>query len=216
MTQGCPFREEELPYLTQLAELYLQIKPIILLAEELDEASNANLQVIKELRDAFDHLMRVIAANTSGLPIKPDYAPSNLRAARSHLLRASFDALDGLIHILKQRIANELIRFDRSVLFAVIPNYADIKRDIETISRRIADYREKKDAGDLELSVELIEGYLSDVDRLKSYHDEILDCLELLDQAQREKRQEQRKSFWMTVWVGIGCAILGVLLGKLL
>ena len=40
-----------------ISDLYMNAKAIILLSEEIDPESKSNLQVIKELRDAFDHIM---------------------------------------------------------------------------------------------------------------------------------------------------------------
>lgn len=54
--------DQDIPALRGVADLYVQAKALILYSEEVDPESRSNLQVIKELRDAFDHLMRVIVA----------------------------------------------------------------------------------------------------------------------------------------------------------
>ncbi|AFL73804.1 hypothetical protein [Thiocystis violascens] len=48
--------DEDLDKLAEIAALYMQVKALILYSEEIDENSRSNIQVIKELRDAFDHI----------------------------------------------------------------------------------------------------------------------------------------------------------------
>ena len=45
----------------ELTELYLVVKETILYFEEINQEQKADIQVINELRNAFDHLMRVSA-----------------------------------------------------------------------------------------------------------------------------------------------------------
>lgn len=96
----CP---NELEQLKALAELYIQAKGLILYSEEVDPDSRSNLQVIKELRDSHDHVMRVVALRLSQVqPENPtispeDYCRKNLEKAVGHVYRAAFDALDGTI-----------------------------------------------------------------------------------------------------------------------
>lgn len=55
------FFHQEAEQLRRLAVLYRDAKALILYSEEIDPESRSNLQTIKELRDAFDHLMRVVS-----------------------------------------------------------------------------------------------------------------------------------------------------------
>jgi hypothetical protein len=55
------FFHQEAEHLRRLAVLYRDAKALILYSEEIDPESRSNLQTIKELRDAFDHLMRVVS-----------------------------------------------------------------------------------------------------------------------------------------------------------
>jgi len=91
--------DQDLPGLRAVADLYIQAKALILYSEEVDPESRSNLQVIKELRDAFDHLMRVIVARvgnqTSPGATDPEYCSKNIQKAIGHIYRAAFDALDG-------------------------------------------------------------------------------------------------------------------------
>jgi hypothetical protein len=59
------FSKEEIAQLEGLASLYMQAKSLILYSEEVDPDYRSNLQTIKELRDAFDHLMRFIVERFS-------------------------------------------------------------------------------------------------------------------------------------------------------
>lgn len=53
--------------ISELVHLYKKVKAIILYCEELDEDQYTNLQIPKELRDAFDHLMRAISEAESNV-----------------------------------------------------------------------------------------------------------------------------------------------------
>jgi len=58
--------------LQELTELYLIVKEVVIYSEENDPENKTNIQVINELRNAFDHLMRVYAAY---FEIERDYDP---------------------------------------------------------------------------------------------------------------------------------------------
>lgn len=98
-----PTLDQDIPDLKTLADLYVQAKALILYSEEVDPDSRSNLQVIKELRDAFDHLMRVIVARVGTQApdgaSDPDYASRNIHKSIGHIYRAAFDALDGTVLI---------------------------------------------------------------------------------------------------------------------
>ncbi len=65
--------------LQELTELYLIVKEIVIYSEENNPENKANIQVITEFRNAFDHLMRVYAAY---FEIERVYLYSNIKKPR--------------------------------------------------------------------------------------------------------------------------------------
>lgn len=108
-TQDQPTLHRDIPGLRALADLYVQAKALILYSEEVDPDSRSNRQVIKVLRDALDHLMRVIVARVGTQAptdaADPEYTSRNIHKAIGHIYRAAFDALDGTV--LSLRVRNE-------------------------------------------------------------------------------------------------------------
>ena len=97
------FSKEEIAQLEVLASLYMQAKSLILYSEEVDPDYRSNLQTIKELRDAFDHLMRIIVERFSddksalGDTSGTEYFQKNIQKSIGHVYRDAFDALDGAV-----------------------------------------------------------------------------------------------------------------------
>ena len=83
------FDEEILGSLKDLTELYILVKEIILFGEEADPDKKTDLQPINELRNGFDHLMRVFA---SYFEVEREYdkiyVKRNLEKAFGHVYRA--------------------------------------------------------------------------------------------------------------------------------
>lgn len=133
------FTGADIQQLKKLAELYIQAKGLILYSEEIDPESRSNLQVIKELRDANDHLMRVVVARLadnlpSGINDAQSYCHSNLDKAIGHVYRAAFDALDGTILSLREKVAKILDAYPQEVINRVSrcagrapPGYGDLR-----------------------------------------------------------------------------------------
>jgi hypothetical protein len=120
------FTEQEKSKIEKLVKLYINAKALILLTEEIDPNSQSNLQIIKELRDAFDHLMQVFYRKyekKSGGAYDQNFETENLEKAIGHVYRAAFDALDGTVISLKESIANALSAFPVEVIIEVMPEY---------------------------------------------------------------------------------------------
>jgi len=107
-----PFDEKSTSKLRELTELYIVTKELLLRAEEIPDRK-ADIQAIKELRDAFDHLMR---ANATIFGLKDsatdpqdfdqnEYIFRNTDKAYGHVYRAGYDTLDWIC--LKLRIPTQ-------------------------------------------------------------------------------------------------------------
>ena len=214
-TPDQPTFDQDLPDLRALADLYVQAKALILYSEEVDPDSRSNLQVIKELRDALDHLMRVIVARVgSQAPARaadPEYTSRNLHKSVGHIYRAAFDALDGTVLSLRVKITQVVDSYPLEVLNQVVPNYWDIKRKLNELSGQVTEHRARKDVG-AEIGATL-DGYVRDVEAIKRFYSELLSCGPALDEyAVRLARQERTKLHrdWL---IAVGSAVIGGVIG---
>ena len=215
----CQFTAVDLQQLKKLAELYTQAKGLILYSEEIDPESRSNLQVIKELRDANDHLMRVVAARLADNPpggakdAGDEYCYSNLDKAVGHVYRAAFDALDGTILSLREKVAAILKAYPPDVIKTVIPEYWTIRTSLDDLTTRIANNRATKDVG-ADICTTL-EQYVADTELIKGFYSRLLSAGPSLDACMdhhaREAKKERGKDFWVHVKAGIVySALIGV------
>lgn len=204
------FTGADIQQLKKLAELYIQAKGLILYSEEIDPESRSNLQVIKELRDANDHLMRVVAARLAGnLPSSVNdaqsYCHSNLDKAIGHVYRAAFDALDGTILSLREKIAKILDAYPQEVIKNVIPKYWQIRVSLDELTNRIATNRATKDVGADIFST--LEQYVRDTELIKQFYSQLLNAVPSLDECHarrtKEEKSEHNHRFWIHVKAGV-------------
>ena len=94
--------------LGEIAKLYAHTKYLILKAEEIDPELKSSVAIIKELRDAFDHIMRYVGDYFAETPVGAVYQNAQLDKVVGHVFRASYDALDSLSIALKLRLNNAL------------------------------------------------------------------------------------------------------------
>jgi hypothetical protein len=145
------FSPEENKKFDDIFKLYLQAKSIIIFAEEVDADSKYNDQVWKEIRDAFDHLARVIfdkKLNSSNLEkADPGYSVKNLDKAFGHVYRACYDAAEGAIFSLKSKLFDLIKPYDSRQLSQAVPDYAKDRIIIEAYNEELTSQRTKKDVG---------------------------------------------------------------------
>lgn len=187
------FDDVELRKLRELAELYATVKGRIIYAEEIDPKSNSNLQINKEMRDAYDHLMRVLNAKFNPNGHDYEYCSNNIDKAIGHTYRAGFDALDGTAMSLKELIFLLLQNYPHDVIREVLPNYWSYKLKINQITGGIVLNRSAKDIGDL--NGEIFNRYVLNVEELKNIYDNIINHGPNLDECSAaHKRANWRKT----------------------
>lgn len=144
------FSEEETSRLKETVDLYIFVKELILLNEEHDPGSVTYLQVLNELRNAYDHLNRVLAVK---LGIKEDvdessYSLTNIDKSLGHVYRACYDSLDWFLINTIEGIQQELKDYTPEEIQAVIPEYySDIRPKLYEYQNQITELRAKKDIG---------------------------------------------------------------------
>lgn len=204
------FTGADIQQLKKLAELYIQAKGLILYSEEIDPESRSNLQVIKELRDANDHLMRVVAArlsvNPPSDPKDATYCHSNLEKAIGHVYRAAFDALDGTILSLREKVAKILGAYPQEVIKDVIPEYWNMRISLDKLTNRIATNRAAKDVGADVCAT--LEQYVCDTELIKKFYSQLLDAGSSLDECQTRRTKEAKKEHGHHFWIHVRAGVL--------
>lgn len=195
-SQVLTLSSEEQSELIRIASLYRDAKIIILYAEEVDPTISANIQIVKELRDALDHLMRLFLNKVNPGNENGTYGLAQVDKAIGHVYRAAFDALDGTVLSLKTKINDCLVKYDKNVIVEVLPSYWEIKTLLNALCSQISENRSNKD---VERShEELFDKYIAEVEELKNAYDLILKSGPTLDECQEhfEKnavRQKERQ-----------------------
>ena len=207
------FSKEEIAQLEVLASLYMQAKSLILYSEEVDPDYRSNLQTIKELRDAFDHLMRIIVERFSddksalGDTSGTEYFQKNIQKSIGHVYRAAFDALDGAVMSLREKIISGLDEFPLEAVKDILPEYWDIRVKLEELNETIGDHRARKDIGGN--IGETLDRFVKDVDILKSFHKKLLSAGPALEEYKERKNQEGKKEKRSQVQISVTSAIIG-------
>ena len=208
------FSDREQERLQKLTDVYVKCKAIILYVEQIDVDSSANIQIPKELRDAFDHICQVLAIKF-GINGKPDQETLDysdkvlmqIEKSIGHVYRAGFDALDGAVISLSDSIKSILRGYDADIINEVVPDYWEKKKSINSLMERVANHRNGRT--ELEITSEMFDDYISDVEELKKVHKDFLDHAKNLNERQRELK---RKDISNTV-NNLLIAIIGALVG---
>ncbi len=206
------FPPDEADRIRRLSRLYAIAKGLILYAEEVDPDSRSNLQIIKELRDAFDHLMRIMLARSCGtVPDGVDdvdyYCGTNIDKAVGHVYRAAFDALDGTILSLKAKIHEILEPYNLDCIKHVVPDYWEHRKSLERLAKQVASHRAEKDVG--KNYGALFDEYVDDVKILSAFHEELLDAMPALDEYSQKNNQQDIIKDGRAFRVSLKSAIIG-------
>lgn len=188
---GREHREEALQKLNDICELYFVVKEVIIYFEEINPEQKSDIQPINELRNAFDHLMRVVAVwlNIKEKTEPNDYIITHLDKSFGHVYRAGYDTVDFLTLTLKELIYSELSGYSVRTIQEVIPNYySEIRPSIYELNDEVTKYRSEKDVANTDAR-HLIE-YIRDVKKIVEYHKGITKKIPTLDELERKHRAE--------------------------
>jgi len=200
--------------LVDLLRLYARLKRLVLMSEQVDPESRSNIAVFKEQRDALDHVMRALSQALGVIDEqKPaGYFSLHLDKATGHLLRAAYDALDGLAVSCKLRISELMQGICNEAIHDAFPDYYNHVVEIDRIDQRIAEHRNAKDVGD-DHTTKNLDDYLNEVSRLCEMAKECQAHLPaMLDWQKRDWRQKLReKLFWPLLICLIGAVVAWIL-----
>jgi len=182
--------------LKRITELYAVAKTLILKAEEYTH--KADLQPMKELRDAFDHVMDCYAvcfglnSGVSRDNFQP-YIVTHLDKAYGHVYRAAYDTLDLFTVILRETIRDDLSGYNNETICAVIPEYyQQIKPSIISLSQKIAEFRDGKDVA-VELRHSTLITYSQEAGQLVTYHAAVTSKIPALEEYRKKAAEEHQK-----------------------
>jgi len=204
------FTPEETNKLRDTVKLYEAVKAIILFGEEISPANVTLPQILKELRDAFDHCMRVVAAKTNiSVVNEKEYVETNLDKVFGHVFRCAYDVLDWVSIILRSKIQAEFTKYSASAIAASLPTYyTTIRPRLEnTIPQAIAKIRGMKDIGTPEQkSIVEYTGYIAEI---MQYWETIVNAESSLRDYSDSERKAKKRERIITALIGvvIGAAI---------
>ena len=182
------FSTEELDYFRQITLLYAKVKELVIYCEENHDEFKSNLHVVKELRDSFDHLMRIFAIQFDLKDNGDEYININMEKIFGHVYRAGYDSLDYASLILRDKINNEVAGFSPSAIQAAIPSYySEIRPTVEKITDEIVKLRAEKDVANS--SLEEFGEYVDNIKKLHEMYDVILKAKpSLIEYTDKQKR----------------------------
>jgi len=225
MVTGLPdtLSARDLEVLRKTTEGYGILKDLALYAEELN--SESFLPPINEIRDAFDHLMRMYSVLFGLRDGDSEYIKENLDAVFRHVYRASFDYLDYIRIYQKDYMHRRLEGISQQTIVNLFPEYyREILPEIESCLEDIPLYKASKDIGKPDM--ETVERYHAKVLKMRDYCAQINKMAPALIEAesklrgeaeQRERKESgiRRAETWKYLLFTIIGAIVGGIIGHL-
>ncbi len=159
-------------YWSVICHIHEYTKKFSIWAEELSSPDYETfLQPIKEHRDAWDHIVRVYSGE--GISKGNSYRLTNMSKALGHEFRAFFDAADWLSIVCRKRILDVLTPLSYEEIKSQFPEYDEYKQAFNSVPRKIANARIKKDIGDDKIRV-IVDSYAELVEDLEQKTEKIL------------------------------------------
>ncbi|QSZ67510.1 hypothetical protein RJ40_08330 [Methanofollis aquaemaris] len=203
------FNDVESSRLYEITVLYQKYKYLALYAEEL--RSESFIPPINEIKDAYDHFMRIFAVKCGLKHENSEYIDSNLDATFRHIYRAVYDLLDYIRIYQKDIISNKLSDFSITTIHDVFPEYyQQIKPEIEKSLNNIPLYKASKDIGSPD--IQAIDAYINLISEIKDYisviDSKIPSMIEYEQKQNIEKRNNHIGQIIITLSVGLLCAAI--------
>lgn len=172
--------EQHQKNLEHLLELYANAKLLILEAEGKDQEQRSNIAVMNEIRAALDHLMQCLGVS---LLDKPDtekerkeneeFIEGQIRKAKEHVIRVSYDSLDGIGISIRKRLSDMLHDLSESSIATSFPKYhSDYLSKIMNFDEKIVESRNNRDSRGIK-SEEKIKEYEAVIREMESIYEEI-------------------------------------------
>ncbi|MCM1262954.1 MAG: hypothetical protein NC313_09560 [Butyrivibrio sp.] len=206
---------------------YERAKEATIIAESLDTVNGSFIQTLHEQRYSFDHFIRSVVYDKDGS--SEEKVRKAISAAISHLHRGYSDSVEWIYVSVLDEYTSFLKNFNTEQIAKGFPNYySEIRPELDKIKNQIDKYKINKsiekvsDAITEEEAVELAEAsnqYLSEnlIHKLRQY----LEMLHerqgtLLEIANRDRKEEKRKTIKDNIILPIITGMVGAVLGALL
>lgn len=134
----------------KIIDVHKKTKDLYLLSEEYAENLKMFIQPIKEMRDAYEHIVRAydrIIEPKGSNEENEEYIKVNLDKALGHEYRAFFDTVDFLSITFRYKISEALKGYSYREIVEVYPEYANMAIRLTEIPEEIALLRKDKDIG---------------------------------------------------------------------
>lgn len=187
---------------------YSDIKELYIECEETDPELKTNLQPLNEFRAALDHIMKMMFAQHRG---DTDEVQEQFRKLNSHLDRCFYDVCDMLSINYRNKIIDILEMYEVDVIRTALPTYySEMKPNIDAISGRIANYRNKKGttSSTSDETLDGFEKYKVDVLMLKNIHAKVAAAQTELEEIRNKEKKRTTKENRKNLLIG---GIIGVL-----
>ena len=196
MQKKIEFADEEFDKVSELINLYHEVKKLILYGEEADPEKRTHLQTINELRNSLDHLMRTFAFKFGLKPDEtPEYVLMNMDKAIGHVYRAGYDALDWIVLVQREIMEDSFNGVSHKAISEIFPEwYREIKPDLINLSDKISKIRADKDVIEKYRDPSEFNKYLDVVDRLKEHSKKVVAIKPSLIEYDEKEKLSQRKS----------------------
>lgn len=203
------FNESESSKICETLHLYLFVKELLIYNEIIDPQSNTFPQILNELRNAYDHLNRVLCAKfeVAGKTDEGEYIVHNLDKVLGHVYRACYDCLDWLTINVREDVLKELEPFSHEAINNVLPDYyTKIRPSLAEYDRKIAEFRNEKDIAHMNAAD--LDEYAQILKELTETRHKIIESVgSLIDY---DKRRTRDKIIWIVI-----PGVIGVVIGYL-
>jgi hypothetical protein len=190
--------------LDYLQDLYIKSREAIALLENYNQEKDAFLGLYNEMRNALDHIMRMIGGRN-----KQDVIEKEFKDTESHLLRAGYDAYELICISLIQYIKVELKKYSPTDIKLGLPSYySEIREDILKVEKQTASIREKKEHGK-----EMFAFYFESAERLIKHIKEIDKSTPTIDEFYNDRIKKENKAKNLTIIVAIIGTLAGIVIG---
>ncbi len=186
--------------------IHQKTKKYFIFAEETEINFKTLIQPFNEIKNAFDHVVRIESVECGIQPNVDGYLLSNLDRVLCHTYRTFFDTADFLSINIREKITELLKIYDAEVIEKAIPKYySEYRGEIIDINEKIAKIRENKDIGNNTQLIETVNKYDKKLNSLCDIYRVVKKSLPVLEEL--KKKLKKKQLFRDIKYIGIGIFI---------
>jgi hypothetical protein len=192
---------------SRIIEIHNHTKSVFLCAEEFDSQFLDFVQPVLELRNAFEHIIRLKAAelgiNNEKDADSDNYIPHSFNKALGHEYRAFFDAADWFSVCIRERIIKILTQYSSECIDAVLPNYySELRPAIDKTCQDIAKIRGAKDVSKSKDLLVEVNQYRKVIEQLLEIYEQIMNSVPSLVDWNKRSLKSKIISYISTAVIG--------------